>query len=407
MGGAHSHSSHDTHVGTARLPRLLLLGGLLAAAVATVIGLVVLWPSGDRPRVPYAAEGVSFPEATVVAAGKACPVIVVDPSNPSPGLPVRPEGCDELLVELDGGDRVTVQMPPGVADSGLRDGDTVELVRIPTQVEGQSATYSYFGTVRDRPLGLLFAAFVLVVGLVARLRGLLALVGLGFAGLVVWVFVLPALLDGSPGAGVAMTASAAIMFVVLYLAHGPSVRTSTALAGTLVGVGIAAAIGAAAISASRLSGLGDEAGSQVYTFASGLDFQGLLLCALIIAGLGVLNDVTITQSSAVWELRAAAPELDRRGLFARGMRIGRDHVASTIYTIVFAYAGGALGGLLLTSLYDRSLADLLTGEALGEEIVMTLAASMGLLLAMPVTTLIAVATVSGPGAPDGTSAAPR
>jgi uncharacterized membrane protein len=184
------------------------------------------------------------------------------------------------------------------------------------------------------------------------------------------------------------------MFVVLYLAHGPSLRTSTALAGTLVGVGITALVAHYAVGANRLSGAGDETGAILSSLVGELNFKGLLTCAIIVAGLGVLNDVTITQSSAVWELRAAAPDLPRRQLFGSAMRIGRDHIASTIYTIVFAYAGAALSVLLVLFLYQRPLLDLLGTEEIAAEIVRTLASSIGLVLAVPITTAIATLTVS-------------
>lgn len=117
------------------------------------------------------------------------------------------------------------------------------------------------------------------------------------------------------------------------------------------------------------------------------------------AGLGVLNDVTITQSSAVWEARAAAPSMGRRALFQSGMRIGRDHIASTIYTIVFAYAGAALPVLLLLFLYERPVLEMLQTESLSEEIVRTLASAIGLVLAVPVTTAIAALTVGAARTP--------
>jgi uncharacterized membrane protein len=133
----------------------------------------------------------------------------------------------------------------------------------------------------------------------------------------------PALLGGKPGLAVACVTASAIMFVVLYTTHGPSLRTSTALAGTLVGIGLTALIGTVAIGTSHLTGIADESGGTLSTFAGGgLDFQGLLSCSIVLAGLGVLNDVTITQASSVWELRAAAPEADRRSIFTSAMRIG-------------------------------------------------------------------------------------
>jgi uncharacterized membrane protein len=186
------------------------------------------------------------------------------------------------------------------------------------------------------------------------------------------------------------------MFPVLYLAHGPSMRTSAALAGTLVGILITALIGVAAVKSARLSGITDEGGTILSTFLGDVSFQGLLTCALIVAGLGVLNDVTITQASAVWELRAAAPEMNRRRLFGSAMRIGRDHIASTIYTIVFAYAGTALSVLLLLFLYQRPLGDLLATEDISTEVVTTLATAIGLVLSVPVTTGISALTVGPP-----------
>jgi uncharacterized membrane protein len=189
------------------------------------------------------------------------------------------------------------------------------------------------------------------------------------------------------------------MFVVLYLAHGPSLRTSVALAGTLAGVGLTTLVAVLAIHHGHLTGITDESGAILSTFAGDVSFQGLLTCAVIVAGLGVLNDVTITQASAVWELRAAGEGLSGRELFTSAMRIGRDHIASTIYTIVFAYAGTALMVLLLLYYYDRPFLDLLSSEDIAEEITRTLASAIGLVLAVPITTAIAVACVAGPGVP--------
>jgi uncharacterized membrane protein len=288
-----------------------------------------------------------------------------------------------------------VQTNGPIGQAGLEKGDGLQLMRIP-QPAGAPAdsAYSIFGIDRTNQLAWMAGLFVLVVLLVARLRGLLALVGLAFSGLVVVKFMLPALLTGESGLAVALTGAAAIMFVVLYLAHGPSLRTSTALAGTLVGVGITALVAHYAVDANRLSGAGDETGAILSSLVGELNFKGLLTCAIIVAGLGVLNDVTITQSSAVWELRAAAPDLPRRRLFGSAMRIGRDHIASTIYTIVFAYAGAALSVLLVLFLYQRPLLDLLGTEEIAAEIVRTLASSIGLVLAVPITTAIATLTVS-------------
>jgi len=416
MAGGHSHThSHGgpgTHgsVAVSVLARVGMTVLLVAAAAATVFGLVRHWP--DDARTPnqvasteYAAPGVTFPVAEVLKVLPVCEgADSTTGAKPAPGqggdVVSSDATCGAMTVQLEqptstSGDvrpTVSVSVPPAVSTSGLQQGDTVQLLRIPAQ-NGQPEAYSFLQVQRGAPLSLMLALFLVVVAVVARWRGVLALVGLGVGGLVVVKFMLPALVAGQSGLLVALIGSSAIMFVVLYLAHGLSIRTSTALAGTLFGVAITAGLGLLAVDLARLSGVADDEGALLAGFVSSMKPQELLTCAIIVAGLGVLNDVTITQSSAVWELRAAAPSLGRRELFRSGMRIGRDHIASTIYTIVFAYAGAALPVLLLLFLYERPVLDLLQTESMSEEIVRTLASAIGLVLAVPVTTAIAALTV--------------
>ena len=379
---------------------MVLLTFLAAAATATLIGLVTLWSTAaDRPPVPasaaFAAPNVSFPHATVVTTQNPCPTL--SPDDQQDIAPEPTTSCGNIEVRV-GSKTELVQVPPEILRSGLRRGDRVQLVRSP-QVEGQPALYGYFGTDRHVPLIWFAAAFVVIVVAVARLRGLLAVLTLGFGSLVIVKFMLPALLAGESGVWVALVGASSIMFVVLYVTHGLSLRTSSALAGTLAGVLVMALVGHYGVHATRLTGIADEGGTMLATFVSDLNFPGLLTCGLILAGLGVLNDVTITQASAVWELRSAAPRLPRREIFRGAMRIGRDHIASTIYTVVFAYAGASIVVLLLVDIYDRPLLDLLSSEAIAEEIVRILASAIGLVLAVPFTTAIA-ATVASPASRD-------
>ena len=400
----HSHVARDLDVVVGRTPRIALLSLLALAAVATIIGVWQLWPDpANEPNVPaaatFGAPGVTFPHARVNSVQPACPLT----KTPDGGLGYRPSPkCGNLLVRVGGsggsggsggGKSVTVQVPPEVSDSGLRVGDSVQLVQAPAG-QGQPASYTYFATDRNVNLFWFAAIFAIVVIAVARWRGLMALVTLGFGALVITKFMLPALLAGEPGLWVALAGSSAIMFVVLYATHGPSLRTSTALAGTLLGIAVTAAVGDYAIHVSRLTGIADESGGTLSSFVTDLNFPGLLTCGLIVAGLGVLNDVTITQSSSVWELRSAAPQMPRRQIFTSAMRIGRDHIASTIYTIVFAYAGASLIVLMLLAIYNRPVLDLLSNESIAEEVVRTLASALGLVLAVPITTAIAAAAAS-------------
>jgi uncharacterized membrane protein len=394
---AHSHrAGPEGDVAIGGRVRVTLIGLLVLTAAATVVGIVALWPDHhavDRVRAeaPYAARGVTTPEAEVLAVRPSCPQ---DPSEARASA-----ACDTVHVKvLEGagkGDRADVQVPPEVTTSGIGKGDHLELFRTPGK-DGGAPSYSFSSVRRSIPLLWLTVLFVVVVLLVAGRRGAMAVVGLVVSGATLYYFLLPALLSGKPGLAVACVSASAIMFVVLYTTHGVSMRTSTALAGTLVGIGLTALIGTIAIGDAHLTGIADETGGTLSSFTGGdLDFQGLLACSMVLAGLGVLNDVTITQASSVWELRAAAPRTGRREVFTGAMRIGRDHIASTIYTIVFAYAGAALVVLMLLYVYNRPLLDLASTESLAEEVVRTFTSAIGLILAVPVTTAIA-ALIAGP-----------
>lgn len=403
----HSHGPAP-ELGIGRTARAVLLGVLAATALATLVGVFMLWPA-HSPRTStdsaFAAPGVTFPTAHVDSVQQPC---AQKYGGSTQGT------CGQITVTVNEGstkgDQAIIPVPPEVLAAGLARGDTVELTQTPATAS-QPVQYAYFTIHRSSALWILIGIFVLVVGLVARLRGLLAVVGLAFGALVVVKFMLPALLTGENAIAVALVGSAAIMFVVLYLAHGPSLRTSAALAGTLIGVVITAGVAILAVDGAVLTGSTDESSAILSAFAAHLDFQAMLVCAITIAGLGILNDVSITQASAVWELKAASPDIGAGQLFSRAMRIGRDHIASTIYTIVFAYAGSALTVLLLLYVYQRTPLELISTENIAEEIVRTMASAIGLVLAVPATTAIAVACVArrhhAPHTPRGRHSGPR
>jgi uncharacterized membrane protein len=296
--------------------------------------------------------------------------------------------CGRAIVRLDNGYTVTVDVPPEVVRAGV--GTALVVMDIP----GQSGSpYSYYDMDRGKPLVLLALLFCVVVVAVARMRGLRALLGLGVAALVVGKFLIPALLEGHDPVALGLATSGAIMIVVLYLAHGVNLRTTTALLGTMAGVAITAVLGSVAVSAAHLTGVSSDDNQALQIVAQQLDLSNLLTCGIILAGLGILNDVTITQSSAVWELWELAPSTSRRRLYTQAMRIGRDHIASTVYTVVFAYAGAALPVLLLINLYDQPLWRTLTSLDIGEELVRIMAGGVGLVLSVPATTALAVLVV--------------
>ena len=360
---------------------MLLL--LVPVGVATVVGLFVLWPDGGPTRAQRAAEvalppGTTYPDARVVS---------VEPFDCSLD-PAVPATCAKAVVEvLDGegkGDFQQVDIEADVFTSGVAEGDTLVLSRDPAAEGGPS--YQFFDYERNVPIVVLAILFAVVVGGVARWRGLASLLGLGFAFFILLTFVLPSLLADHNPTLVSLVGSAAIMFVVLYLAHGFSARTTTALVGTLFGLALVAVLGSVAVSAARLTGLTSEDTVTLHGYDPTLNFSGLVLAGVVVAGLGILNDVTITQASAIWQLEEASPDMTWRELYRRGMAVGRDHIASTVYTIVFAYAGAFLPALLLLELYSMPFWTAITTTSLAEEVIRTFVGAIALVLAVPVTT---------------------
>jgi uncharacterized membrane protein len=404
---AHTHpnaagpSADPPQLRVDRTIRRMLAGLLMVCAVVTMAGVVLLWPTGHDSAAgseQFLADGTSIEVARVTGTQpSACDTGDDSSSSAAGAAKAAAQSCALVsAVVTEGrhrGDAATVQAGPEVGQAGLRTGDSIQLLRSPSEA-ASGADYSFFDFERKLPLWVLAVAFAAVVILVGRLRGLLALVALAFAAVVLVKFMIPSLLDGESSVGVGLAGSAAIMFVVLYLAHGLSTRTSTALAGTLLGLLITAGVGALAVHEARLTGLSSDENALLSSVSGQINLHGLVTCGLIVAGLGVLNDVTITQSSAVWELRAAAPDLGPAALFTSAMRIGRDHIASSVYTIVFAYAGAALPVLMLLEIYRRPIGDVLASEDIAEEIVRTLSSAIGLVLAMPLTTAIAVVCAS-------------
>jgi uncharacterized membrane protein len=360
---------------------------VLAIAAAAIVAMVVLWPDADKvPKDtnPYGAEGVSMVDATVTK---------VDPFNCNSGgegpdgLPQVKGDCAHVTASVKGG-TAKFDLDAAHYKTGIEDGDKITVVRI--EPKGQSVSYEFYDFRRGVPLAALALAFAVLVTIVARWRGLFALVGIGVTLLALTKFMLPAFLAGESPLVVAVVGSTAIMIVVLYLAHGISIRTTSALFGTLVGIAMTAAIGWGATGWTNLSGIGSEDDQTLIATVPGVHLAGVVAATMVIAGLGVLNDVTVTQASAVWELRAAQPMARATSLFASAMRIGRDHIASSVYTLVFAYAGSAMTVLLLITAYQRNLAEMATTEQIGQEIVRTLVGAIGLVLAVPITTIFAV-----------------
>jgi uncharacterized membrane protein len=393
MAHAHHHR-HDDDLGHRELDAPAVrrtMGGVVAVlVVAALVGIAVWWPHGD-PAIDREVLGYGDRvDATVTAAeiGPCSYDSATECNTVSARIASGPDEGTFATLETDVATRTPV--------AELEVGDDIVLNDAGPDVDA-AARYSFADVQRRAPLVVLALIFGVAVVALGRLRGLLALVGIGITVAVLLGFVFPALLRGASPLGVALSAAIVIAVSTIYLAHGVSDRTTVALVGTIASLLLTAALGAAFGAAAHLSGLASEESLSLLTFAPELDFRGLLLAATIIGALGVLDDVTITQVSAVWELHDSDPRVGARGLYSAGIRIGRDHIASTVNTLVLAYTAAALPMLLLFSQSGLAVGEVLTTETVAVEIVQTLVGSIGLVASVPLTTALAswVVTLAG------------
>lgn len=385
----------------------LAVGACLAVTVA---GMVALWPSGARPAAPPGVAGVPRPiRAQVIFTRTYACRYSIGPEGAAPGTRASGATCETSQVLLGGGPErgheASVDTNSVAGNASLRRGDRILLSR--TVAPGADAVYGFVDYQRGSSLAILGLIFAGVVVAVARWRGLGALAGLFVTWLVLVGFLLPALLEGRDALAVAIVASSLILCLVLFIAHGVNARTATALLGTLASLVLVGVLGSLAVGFAHLTGLASEEGAFLQSVAGGVQAQGLLLAGMVIGSLGVLNDMTVTQASAVWEIHSADPSQEFRRLYTSGMRVGRDHIASTVYTLVLAYAGAALPLLLLFDLGSRRVSDVVTSEIISEEVVRTLVGSIGLVACVPLTTALAAVVVRAAPRTGGTTRSGR
>jgi uncharacterized membrane protein len=362
---------------------------VVPAAVAVAIALAVLWPSGRGPDLTRLFGGnQNLAKATVVAV-EAKPCIG---SAPGSG-----DLCQEARTQINEGVErgrvVSLESGAGPGSPRMHEGQRVIVGFADESGERQ---YYFADFDRDAPLLLLLVLFVGAAVGFGRMSGLRALLALAASLLALVWFVIPAVLHGESPIAVAIVGSAFIMLVVLYVTGGFNTQTTVAVLGTMVSLALIAALAWGFVQATTLTGLADEDAVFLSAAATNINLQGLLLGGIIVGSLGVLDDMTVTQVSAVWELRRAKDDYDTRGLYRAAERVGRDHIASTVNTLVLAYAGASLPLLIYFTQSQMHLNRILTSEVIAVEVIRTLVGSIGLIASVPITTALAAYVVTRP-----------
>lgn len=378
---------------TTRAGRLVALA-VGAFALATLVALVALWPGPVTPtgQGPVVASRDIVPATVQGVIAEHCP------------LESRP-GCVTVAFRLDGGLRAgrtgTLSLPGDEASPRLVPGDCIRVTPTAEGFGGVSAealagsdpsqaAYSFVDFERRRPLLVLACAFAVLVVLLGRRVGLASLAGAALGLGLLSVFVVPAILNGAPPLLVALVASFAAMFATIVLIYGVGAKSLAALLGTGVSLLVIGLLALVFVRAAHITGTSSEDATLILSLGGGhLSLQGLVLAGMVIGALGVLSDVSISQASTVLALRRAAPAQSLRQLYAAGVGVGRDHLGATVNTLVFAYAGASLPLLLIFSTQGVGFSDAVNRETVATEVVAALVGSIGLILAVPLTTLTA------------------
>ncbi len=410
-GHSHSHGhSHGMEGGWAvwrkQTTLQVVLAGICGAALATFIGVIALWPdgSGKVAATEKAAEFsvVSEPvlmELTEVINGECSFSNPEEPEDRPQCITLTARTVDEyipkayrkddvvnrnLIVEagtLIGLNEVPVER---YGNPELSVGDTVVF-----DYYESSNSYDYAGVERRGSLTLLIIIFVAVVIALSRVRGLTALLAMAVTVVILITFIAPSVLDGNNPILVSVVGASMIAFLSLYLTHGFTPGTTVALAGTLSALALTLGLSWFFFEIGNFTGLASEEGATLTILAAGIDMRALLLGGAIIGALGALDDVTVTQVATVSELRLRNPELTVADLVTSGIRVGREHIASTVNTLLLAYAGVSMPLLLLFAISNQSLDMVANTEIVAVEIVRTLCGSIGLVAAVPITTFLA------------------
>lgn len=262
-------------------------------------------------------------------------------------------------------------------------------ILISQATDGENEIYYIIDYVRTKSLAVLFLIFVILAVLIGRKQGFLALVSMALSFLIIFIYLLPQIQQGKDPIITAIISSMLIIPITFYLSHGFNKKTTIAIVGTVIALIITGILSVIFSNLTHLSG----ADSEEILFLQGANntiynLKGLLLAGILIGTLGIMDDITISQTSIVYQLHDLKNDISTGELFKRSLQLGRDHIASMINTLILVYAGASMPLLLLFINESRSFSEIISLEVVATEVVRTLVGSIGLILAVPITTYL-------------------
>lgn len=242
---------------------------------------------------------------------------------------------------------------------------------------------------RSDVLLVLTILFLIIVIAVSRLKGIRSLLAMVFSFIILSQFILPQIIAGNNPVLISLLGALLILPVSFYFAHGISKKTTVALVGTFLSLIITGLLSYVFVVTGKITGFANEEAVFLQAQGASIDIQSALLAGIIIGAMGILDDVTISQAAVVEKLKSVNTQMGLGNLYRNAMDIGRDHIASLVNTLILVYAGASLPLFLLFYTSKLSYTLVLNQELIATEIIRTLVSSIGIILAVPVTTVIA------------------
>lgn len=384
--------------------RLTLLGVLVTALIATIAGMAVLWPQSPASehtstefQQTYALNHPQVEGTVDTTDHSACQSELTGQAFDTPPLIPGTEEvqCDRALVNITSGEdegRMTQLVTYGNAgDPQLKPGDNIVL----SKANDPSGVVSYAFADYQRTGNLALWAVIVAVVIIAfaAWHGVRALIGLALSLGVIFAFLVPALIDAHNPLWSALVACSAIILFAVPLVHGLNWKSASAVGGSLIALILAAALAWAAIDSSQLQGYSSEDNLKLLLYMPNVSIVGVLLCGFVVGALGSLADAAVAQASTITELHGADPDARPSQLFLSAMKVGRDHIASMVYTLILTYTGATLPLLMLITAAERPAGQILSSDLVATELLRSGVGAMALTLAVPITTAIAAFTV--------------
>lgn len=384
--------------------RLALLGVLVTALIATIAGMAVLWPQSPASehtstdfQQTYALNHPQVEGTVDTTDHSACQSELTGQAFDKPPLIPGTEEvqCDRALVNITSGEdegRMTQLVTYGNAgDPQLKPGDKIVLSK--ASDPSGAVSYAFADYQRTGSLALWAVIVAVVIIAFAAWHGVRALIGLVLSLGVIFAFLVPALIDAHNPLWSALVACSAIILLAVPLVHGINWKSASAVGGSLSALILAAALAWAAIDSSQLQGYSSEDNLKLLLYMPNVSIVGVLLCGFVVGALGSLADVAVAQASTITELHGADPDARPTQLFLSAMKVGRDHIASVVYTLILTYTGAALPLLMLITAAERPAGQILSSDLVATELLRSGVGAMALTLAVPITTAIAAFTV--------------